>query len=232
MRSRRQPPSQARCARWSSGDGPAAKRTRFPVWLPSPDRPGTRGPPGTAERAPLCGPGRHRRPTPARYACVATPDALRGRLRGLTTCGLVTACGRLRLHADWDIETSATGQPARLARRIPLLDAEIADHTGTITTLVGPGRPDPLDRCAGGPMVAATVRCAWSHPGRCRTDAAFAMAELGLTWRQASSSASDYAPEARHPAIRSRSDLASRGWLRSMAVTGLASLIRPGGEAR
>jgi transposase len=26
-----------------------------------------------------------------------------------------------------------------------------------------------------GPIVAATVLCAWSHPGRCRTDAAFAM---------------------------------------------------------
>jgi hypothetical protein len=26
-----------------------------------------------------------------------------------------------------------------------------------------------------GPIVAAIVLCAWSHPGRCRTDAAFAM---------------------------------------------------------
>jgi transposase len=26
-----------------------------------------------------------------------------------------------------------------------------------------------------GPIVAAVVLCAWSHPGRCRTDAAFAM---------------------------------------------------------
>ena len=26
-----------------------------------------------------------------------------------------------------------------------------------------------------GPIVAATVLCAWSHPGRCRYDAAFAM---------------------------------------------------------
>ena len=25
-----------------------------------------------------------------------------------------------------------------------------------------------------GPIVAATVLCAWSHPSRCRTDAAFA----------------------------------------------------------
>ena len=39
---------------------------------------------------------------------VAAPDALRGRLRGLTTHRLVTACGRLRQRADWDAETAAT----------------------------------------------------------------------------------------------------------------------------
>jgi transposase len=36
-------------------------------------------------------------------------------------------------------------------------------------------RPELLGRCGVGPIVAATVLCAWPHPGRCRTDAAFAM---------------------------------------------------------
>jgi transposase len=37
-------------------------------------------------------------------------------------------------------------------------------------------KSDSLDaRCGVGPIVAATVLCAWPHPGRCRTDAAFAM---------------------------------------------------------
>jgi transposase len=36
-------------------------------------------------------------------------------------------------------------------------------------------RPDLLARAGVGPIVAATVLCAWSHPGRCRSDAAFAM---------------------------------------------------------
>ena len=107
---------------------------------------------------------------------VAAPDALRGRLRGLTTPRLVSACGRLRLRADLDSETAATAASLRaLARRIQLLDCEIADHTQAITTLVRAWRPDLLTRCGVGPIVAANVLCAWSHPGRCRTDAAFAM---------------------------------------------------------
>jgi transposase len=107
---------------------------------------------------------------------VAAPDALRGRLRGLTTRQLVTACGRLRLRAAWDTETTTVAASLRaLARRIQLLDREIAEHTRAITTLVRAWRPDLLNRCGVGPIVAATVLCAWSHPGRCRTDAAFAM---------------------------------------------------------
>jgi transposase len=35
--------------------------------------------------------------------------------------------------------------------------------------------PELLTPTGVGPIVAAVVLCAWSHPGRCRTDAAFAM---------------------------------------------------------
>jgi transposase len=62
-----------------------------------------------------------------------------------------------------------------LARRIQLLDREITDHTRAILILVRAWRPDLLTRCGVGPIVAAAVLCAWSHAGRCRTDAAFAM---------------------------------------------------------
>jgi transposase len=106
----------------------------------------------------------------------AAPEALRGRLRGMTTHQLVTACGRLRHRGDWDTETAATAASlCALARRIRLLDQETAAHTRAITTLVRAWRPDLLTRCGVGPIVAATVLCAWSHPGRCPTDAAFAM---------------------------------------------------------
>jgi transposase len=107
---------------------------------------------------------------------VAAPDTLRGRLRSLTTPRLVATCGRLRQQADWDTETAATAASLRaLARRIQLLNTEIAEHTRAITTLVRAWRPELLSRCGVGPIVAATVLCAWSHPGRCPSDAAFAM---------------------------------------------------------
>jgi transposase len=107
---------------------------------------------------------------------VAAPDLLRGRLGGLTTRQLVSACGRLRQRAAWDAETAATAASLRaLARRIQVLDTEIAEHTRAITTLVRAWRPELLTPCGVGPIVAAIVLCAWSHPGRCGSDAAFAM---------------------------------------------------------
>ena len=107
---------------------------------------------------------------------VAAPETFRGRLRNLTTVHLVSTCARLRQRSDWDPELAATAASLRaLARRIQLLEAEIADHTRAITILVRAWRPDLLTRCGVGPIVAAIVLCAWSHPGRCRTDAAFAM---------------------------------------------------------
>jgi transposase len=107
---------------------------------------------------------------------VAAPDILRSRLRDLTTPRLVSTCARLRQRADGDPETAATAASLRaLARRIQLLDREIAEHTRAIITLVRAWRPELLTPCGVGPIVAAMVLCAWSHPGRCRTDAAFAM---------------------------------------------------------
>jgi transposase len=95
---------------------------------------------------------------------VAAPDTLRGRLGSLTTPRLVRSCGRLRQQPAWDSETAATAASLRaLARRIQLLDTEIAEHTRAITTLVRAWRPELLNRTGVGPIVAATVLCAWSH---------------------------------------------------------------------
>jgi transposase len=107
---------------------------------------------------------------------IAAPDVLRERLRIRSTRQLVTACARLRIHADWDVETASTAATLRsLARRIRELTAEAAAHRQAILTLVRAWRPDLLARPGVGPIVAATVLCAWSHAGRCRSDAAFAM---------------------------------------------------------
>jgi transposase len=107
---------------------------------------------------------------------VAAPDVLRERLRIRSTGQLVAACARLRVQASWDVETATTAATLRsLARRIRELTAEAADHRQAILVLVRTWRPDLLARPGVGPIVAATVLCAWSHPGRCRSDAAFAM---------------------------------------------------------
>ena len=108
---------------------------------------------------------------------VAAPPALQGRLGSArSTRQLVAACARLRAYSDWDVETLHTAATLRtLARRIRELTAEAADHRQAILGLVRAWRPDLLARPGVGPIVAATVLCAWSHPGRCRSDAAFAM---------------------------------------------------------
>ncbi|HEX2158821.1 MAG TPA: IS110 family transposase, partial [Actinomycetes bacterium] len=107
---------------------------------------------------------------------VAAPDTLRSRLRDLTTPRLVSTCARLRLRANTDPETAATVASLRaLARRIQLLDAEIAEHTRAITAVVRAWHPELLTPTGVGPIVAAVVLCAWSHPGRCPSEAAFAM---------------------------------------------------------
>jgi transposase len=62
-----------------------------------------------------------------------------------------------------------------LAHRIRELTAEAADHRQAILVLVRAWRTDLLARAGVGPIVAATVLCAWSHAGRCRSDPALAM---------------------------------------------------------
>jgi transposase len=105
----------------------------------------------------------------------AAPEPLRARFRGHSTRAMLTIAARLRVHPSWDIETATTARVLRtLARRSLTLDAEARDHQRAILAIVRTWRPDLLDQLGIGPIVAATVLCAWSHPGRCPTEAAFA----------------------------------------------------------
>lgn len=107
---------------------------------------------------------------------VAAPEILRGRLRRTSTTEMVRMCARLRVDARWDTMTAHTATVLRtLARRILSLNDEARDHERAILNLVRSWRPDLLDETGIGPIVAAVVLCAWSHPGRIRNDAAFAM---------------------------------------------------------
>jgi transposase len=107
---------------------------------------------------------------------VTAPDQLRDQLRDATTAQMIPACAALDIDARWDTITRHTAIVMRdLARRVQQLAIEIKEHTGALTELVRAWRPDLLTTQGVGPIVAAVILCAWSHPGRFRSEAAFAM---------------------------------------------------------
>jgi transposase len=62
----------------------------------------------------------------------------------------------------------------QLARRITALDSELADNKRQLTDLVTALMPVLLVQPGIGPISAAQLLVSWSHPGRCRNEAAFA----------------------------------------------------------
>jgi transposase len=108
---------------------------------------------------------------------ITAPEPVRARFRGQTTRAMIATAARLRPGASsGDVETvTALTVLHDLAGRIRFLEAEALDHEKAIRTIVRTWRPDLLGLTGVGPIVAATVLTAWSHPGRCRDDAAFAM---------------------------------------------------------
>lgn len=106
---------------------------------------------------------------------VAAPENIRARFRDVSTAVAITTASRLRVAAAWDLETRTYAGALRdLARRTRAMQNEAASHEKAILAIVKTWRPDLLDQLGVGPIVAATVLCAWSHPGRCRNEAAFA----------------------------------------------------------
>jgi transposase len=107
---------------------------------------------------------------------ITSPQRLRDRFRGQRTRAVIATALRLRATATGEVEYDTAIVVLRsLARRIRDLESEAAEHEQAIRVLVRSWRPDLLALPGVGPIVAATVLCAWSHPGRCRDDAAFAM---------------------------------------------------------
>lgn len=107
---------------------------------------------------------------------IAAPEPIRARFRGQKLPGMLTTAAGLRRHSSWDVETTVTVTVLRsLARRARDLAREAAEHEKAILAIVRSWRPDLLAQPGVGPIVAATVLCAWSHPGRIHSEAAFAM---------------------------------------------------------
>jgi transposase len=107
---------------------------------------------------------------------IAAPECLRQRFRGHKLPAMVRLAAQLRVSPRWDTETATTATVLRgLARRALDLAAEASQHENSIRAIVCSWRPDLLAQPGTGPITAATVLCAWSHPGRFRSEAAFAM---------------------------------------------------------
>ncbi|WP_205752817.1 transposase [Cryptosporangium phraense] len=89
---------------------------------------------------------------------------------------MLATATRLRPATTRDVEVFTSLTVLReLARRVSFLETEATGHEHAIRAIVRSWRPDLLTLTGVGPIVAATVLTAWSHPGRCRNDAAFAM---------------------------------------------------------
>ena len=106
---------------------------------------------------------------------IAAPEQIRARFRGQKVPVMIKTAAALRTSSTWDIQTTTTATVLRsLARRAQTLAQEAATHEKAIKTIVRGWRPDLLAQPGVGPIVAATILCAWSHPGRIRSEAAFA----------------------------------------------------------
>ncbi len=106
---------------------------------------------------------------------VTANEPLRAELRGLRTTNQVKACARFRDRPCAAVHERATRSTMRsLAQRIKLLDTEIDSHDRALKELLNQAAPQLLTERGFGHVTAAQCYIAWSHPGRCHSEAAFA----------------------------------------------------------
>ena len=106
---------------------------------------------------------------------VTAPVDVREDLRGLSLMQLVARCQRLRPDTATDAERAATKLALRsTANRVRQLTDECRDLEKAMLPLVRSMAPALLEEPGVGVLVAAQILISWSHPGRCRDEAAFA----------------------------------------------------------
>lgn len=94
-------------------------------------------------------------------------------LKSLSCQQIVAIAGWRRRDEPFGIAV-ARAETVRLAKRIRTLDDDLADNRTAITSVVAVEAPELLDLHGVGAITAAIVFTVWSHPGRIRTEAAFA----------------------------------------------------------
>lgn len=106
---------------------------------------------------------------------VTAREPLRVQLRRFDTATLLARSARLRTHPSHSTEHRATVTALRAtARRALALEAEANDLESQIEVLVQQVAAPLLAEPGVGVLTAAEILCAWSHPGRLRSEAAFA----------------------------------------------------------
>jgi transposase len=111
-----------------------------------------------------------------RSVLVSAPEPLRSKLREARGDQLFARCSRLRGAPSHSVEQQMTVRVLRLtARRILALGAEAAELQGELGQLVENICPALLEVKGVGAISAAELINAWSHSGRVRSEAAFAM---------------------------------------------------------
>lgn len=100
---------------------------------------------------------------------------------------VLTGIARRRARPDEDLAAATRrAETRRLALRIRALDTELKTNRGALIAGVTSIEPGLLDHTGIGPVSAAQILISWSHPGRCRSEAAFA-ALAGVNPLEASS---------------------------------------------
>jgi transposase len=106
---------------------------------------------------------------------VTAPEPLRSELRPLTRSRLLKRLRAVRPSRHVDVELRGTLRALRsLARRIEQLTAEERELETEIATLTRELAPQLLDEPGVGSLAAAQLLLSWSHPGRVRSEGAFA----------------------------------------------------------
>ncbi|MBE1608090.1 IS110 family transposase [Actinopolymorpha pittospori] len=93
--------------------------------------------------------------------------------RALTDSQITMIAGWRRREEPLGAAT-ARAEAVRLAKRILVLHNELADNRNQITTIVAAQTTELLDLPGVGAITAAVILAVWSHPGRIRSEAAFA----------------------------------------------------------
>ena len=107
---------------------------------------------------------------------VTAPEPLRTGLRGGTWLRQARACAALTAQSSDPVEYRATVRALRITAERALAAHQEASQLGKeLAILVRMVAPALLAQPGVGPVTAAQVLISWSHPGRLRSEAAFAM---------------------------------------------------------